>query len=150
MKRTWTAGLTAAVIATIVLSGCGGSSSSTTKATATQASASGKPSYCADVASLEQSVKGLRQVKPIQNGTQSLEKAFTQVKSDAQALVSSVKDTFSSQATALKSSVDQLSATVGDFAKSPSTATLSTLKSQIASLGTSVKSVASATSGQCK
>lgn len=141
----------AAVLLTVgvLAAGCGGVSSSTSTNAAKTSTSTGKPAYCSELTSLQQSVKALSNVHVVKNGTKALESAVTQVKNDAAALESAVKGEFSAQTSALKSSVEQLTATTKELTTAPSQATLSKIPAEVSAVSTSVKNFASAASSKC-
>ena len=134
-----------------MVSACGssGSSSSTRSSTTTGNASTTKPSYCASLTSLEQSVKTLAGVRPAKNGTQALKSAFTEVANQASALAGELKSEFSTQTAALKQSLDSLSSTVKEVTSSPSKANLSQVSGQVAAVSTAVKNLAGAASPKC-
>src|SRR5450432_2492502 len=80
---------------------------------------SSKPAYCSDRTSLENSVKGLKNVD-LKNGLSGLKSQLTTIQSDATALVSSAKSDFPTQTSAVKTSVQTLTAAAKNLSTSPS------------------------------
>jgi hypothetical protein len=117
-----------------LLAGCGSSS---------------KPSYCASVTNLENSIKAVPSTNVVANGTTALESAFTKIKNDANALISSAKTDFPTETSALKSSIDSLSSTVEGLKGSPSAATLAALAGQASAVVTAADNFTSATKSKC-
>lgn len=126
--------LACAVTATLLaLTACGGSS---------------KPAYCSDRTSLENSVKGLKNVD-LKNGLSGLRSQLTQIQSDATALVSSAKSDFPTQTSAVKTSVQTLTASAKTLSSSPSVSQIAKIAGDAAAVSTSVKGFVDATSSKC-
>lgn len=122
------------LVATVfLLSACGGS---------------GKPAYCSSVKNLQQSVKDLANVKPVQNGTSSVTAAVNKVKDNANAVISSAKSDFSSETQALKTAVNTLVTSVKQL-PTATASTLPALPTQIAAVGTAATNLVNATQSKC-
>ena len=109
---------------------------------------SGKPAYCADRTSLQNSIKGLTSLN-VSSGVSGLKTQVTAIQSNANALVSSAKSDFPSQTSAITSSVDALKSSVAGLSSSPSAAQIATVTKDAASVVSSVKNFTDATSSQC-
>jgi TolA-binding protein len=81
----------------------------------------GKPQYCSDRSTLQQSVSGLNNVQVSQGGgVDQLKSQLAKVESDANALAKSAKSDFPSESSALQSSVKALKTAVQGLPASPS------------------------------
>jgi hypothetical protein len=109
---------------------------------------SSKPSYCSHVSDLQQSVKDLANVKPIQNGTKSVTDALNKVKDNAQATVDAAKKDFPSETSAVSSAVSNLASAVRQL-PSATASTLAALPGQIQAASTAVTDLANATNSKC-
>jgi hypothetical protein len=118
----------AAVMALVVLAGCGSST----------------PNYCTDRANLENSVKGLTSAS-----ISDLKSHLAQIQSDANALVESAKNDFPSQTSAISTSVSALKNSVTALPSDPSREQIATVTKNAAAVASSVKSFTDATSSQC-
>jgi hypothetical protein len=123
----------ACLVLVALLSGCGSSS---------------KPSYCSKVSDLQQSIKDLSNVKPIQNGTASVTDALNKVKDNTQATIDAAKKDFPSETSALSASINNLATTVKQL-PSATASTLAALPSQIQAASTAVTDLADATKSKC-
>ena len=122
-------------IAALVAAGCGGDD---------------EPAYCEDVADLQVSVDDVKNVELSESGALStLQGELPQVRSDANAVVSSAKQDFPSQTSALKSSVSTLSTTIEQLPASPTAQQLAPLVQEISSVVTAAQALDSATSSAC-
>ena len=110
---------------------------------------SSKPAYCGDLTSLQDSIKGLKNLDTSTGVVSGLQSQLTKIQSDASALVSSAKSDFPNETTAIKSSVDALSVTVKALPSSPSATDIATLTRQGGSVVTAVNSFTDATSSKC-
>jgi hypothetical protein len=120
----------------IAVAGCSSSTSSS------------KPAYCAHRTSLENSVKGLKNVN-IGNETSGLKAQVSKIESDATAVVNSAKSDFPSQTSAITSSVDTLKNSVAALPSSPSAAQIAGVTTDTASVVSSVNSFKEATNSKC-
>jgi hypothetical protein len=123
----------AVLAALLALTACGGSS---------------KPAYCSDRTSLENSVKGLKNVD-LKNGLSGLQSQLKTIQSDATALVSSAKSDFPTQASAVKTSVQTLTGAAKSLSTSPSVSQITKIAADAAAVSTSVKGFVDATSSKC-
>jgi hypothetical protein len=133
-RASWRLAMVAvAVVALVVLAGCGGSS---------------KPAYCSDRTNLENSVKGVTSLKlsGIISGLQSQVKT---IQSDATSLVDSAKSDFPSQTSAVKTSVNALSSAVTALPSNPSATQIAAVATSAAGVASSVKSFVDASSSKC-
>jgi hypothetical protein len=128
--------LAAVLCAGALVSGCGGSSSST-------------PSYCKDRSNLESSVKGLTSVDLKSGGTSALKAQLEKVQSDAKALVSSAKSDFPSQTDAISASVTSLETSAKQLPSSPSVGQVAAVAAGASSVATALKGFTDATSSKC-
>lgn len=110
----------------------------------------GKPQYCSDRSNLEQSVKGIGDVKLLQSGgLKNLQAQLQKVESDARALAGSAKSDFASQTKAIESSVSTLKTDVQQLPSSPTPAQLSRVVSDVKAVGTAFGDFKDATSSKC-
>lgn len=114
----------------------------------TACGSSSKPAYCSDRTSLENSVKGLKNVD-LKNGLSGLRSQLDKIQSDATALVSSAKSDFPTQSSAVKTSVQTLTAAVKSLSTNPSVAQIAIIASDASAVSTSVKGFVGATSSKC-
>ena len=122
-------------IAALVAAGCGGDDN---------------PDYCENVADLQVSIDDVKAVQLSERGALStLQAELPQVRSDANAVVSSAKQDFPSQTSALKSSVSKLSTTIEQLPASPTAQQLAPLSQEISSVVTAAQDLDSATSSAC-
>src|SRR5271170_276278 len=121
-----------AVVGAVAMAGCGSS----------------PPAYCANRASLENSVKGLTSLT-VSSGISGLQAQVKKIQSDATTVVSSAKSDFPSQTSAITSSVDALKSAVKQLSSSPSAAQIATVTADAASVVSSVKSFTDATNSKC-
>lgn len=121
-----------AVVGLVVLVGCGG----------------GKPAYCADRASLENSIKGLKDLNN-SSGISGLEEQLKKIDNDATKVASSAKSDFPSETSAIKSSVDVLKSTIQALPSSPTAAEIATVAAKGASMVSAVKNFMDASSSKC-
>ena len=122
-------------IAALVAAGCGGDD---------------KPAYCENVADLQESVDDVKNVQLTDSGALStLQTDLPQIRSDANAVVSSAKEDFPSQTSALKSSVSKLSTTIDQLPSSPTVQQLAPLAQQVAGVVTAAQDLSSATNSAC-
>ena len=122
-------------VAAVVAAGCGGDD---------------KPGYCENVADLQVSVDDVKNVQLTDSDALStLQGELPQVRSDANAVVSSAKQDFPSQTDALKSSVSELSTTIEQLPASPTAQQLAPLAQEVSSVVTAAQDLDSATSSAC-
>jgi hypothetical protein len=114
----------------------------------TACGSSSKPAYCSDRTSLENSVKGLKNVD-LKNGLSGLKSQLTTIQSDATALVSSAKSDFPTQTSAVKTSVQTLTAAAKNLSTSPSVSQITKIAGDAAAVSTSVKGFVDATNSKC-
>jgi hypothetical protein len=100
------------------------------------------------VTDLENSVKELKNVNPIKNGTSAVTSAFDKIKTNADAVVNSAKSDFPSQTKALNDSINALATSVKSLSSAPATA-IPALPSQVAAAKSAVDGFSSATSSKC-
>lgn len=131
-RKLTCAAATAVVLAS--LAGCGSSS---------------KPSYCASLTNLEQSVKAVPTTDVIKNGTSALKANVDKVVTNAQAVVDSAKKDFPNETGAITTAVDSLKTTVSDLQKNATPALVVQAAGNVASLGTAVKNFSSSASSKC-
>lgn len=116
---------------------------------ALSACGSSKPAYCGNRSSLEDSIKGLKNLDVSAGVANAVRSQLTKIQSAASALVSSAKSDFPSETAAITSSVDALSVTVKAFPSSPSAAEIGTLVRQASGVVTSVTKFTDATASKC-
>ena len=109
---------------------------------------SGKPAYCSDRTSLQNSVKGLTSLNA-SSGVSGLESQVKTIQSDASTVVSSAKSDFPSETSAITSSVDALKSSVAALSSSPSAAQIATVAKNASSVVSSVKSFIDASNSKC-
>lgn len=113
------------------------------------ASGCGKPSYCADLTTLQDSVKALPG-QATSGGVSGLESQLKTVESDAKALTASAKSDFPDQTSAIESSIDQLKTSVTGLSEKPSTKQLAAIGINASAVVNSVQSFQAATKDACK
>ena len=133
VARRSAAAICIALVAVVLLAGCGGSS---------------KPAYCSARTNLETSIKGLTGLN-VSGGISGLQAQFKKIQTDATALVSQAKGDFPSQTSAIKSSLSALESSVGSLTGSPSAGQIATIASNASAFANAVKSFVSATSSKC-
>ncbi len=161
MLRLWSA-LAPVTVCAVLLAGCGSSNSSTSSSntsvttsatsggTATTSTAAGtKPAYCTSLSSLEQSLKALKGVNVVKNGTSALQSAVSQVQTNATAVVNDAKREFAKETADLKTSVDTLGASVKAFASPPTSSQVKALPAQVSAVAMATKNLATSTSPKC-
>ena len=122
-------------IAALVAAGCGGDD---------------KPAYCENVADLQVSVDDVKNVQLTDSGALStLQTELPQVRSDADAVVSSAKQDFPDETSALKSSVSTVATTIEQLPASPTAQQLAPLAQEISGVVTAANALDSATSSAC-
>ena len=122
-------------IAALVAAGCGGDDA---------------PDYCENVADLQVSVDDVKSVQLSESDALStLQGELPQVRSDANAVVSSAKEDFPNETSALKSSLSKLSATIEQLPASPTAQQLAPLAQEISSVVTAAQDLDGATSSAC-
>ena len=122
-------------IAVLVAAGCGGDDA---------------PDYCENVADLQVSVDDVKSVQLTDSDALStLQGELPQVRSDANAVVSSAKQDFPNETSALKSSISKLSTTIEQLPASPTAQQLAPLAQEINSVVTATQDLDSATSSAC-
>jgi hypothetical protein len=132
MTRAPLAALPAAALIAVVLAGCG------------------KPAYCEDRSNLENSIKGITDVKVVQSGgVQQLKSQLGKVESDAKALVSSAKNDFAAESNAIESSVTQLKTAIGALPSSPSPQQVVTVTADAKAVVTAFQKFKDATDSKC-
>jgi hypothetical protein len=114
----------------------------------TACGSSSKPAYCSDRTSLENSVKGLKNVD-LKNGLSGLQSQLNQIHTDATTLVSSAKSDFPTETSAVKTSVQNLTAAAKSLSTSPSVSQITKIASDAAAVSTAVKGFVDATSSKC-
>jgi hypothetical protein len=118
-------------VALLALAGCGG-----------------KPAYCSDRTTLQESVKDLPTATS-SSGISGLTSQITTIKSDAASLVDSAKSDFPSETSAVKSSVDTLSSAVKALPSSPSATQIAAIGANAASVVSSVNGFVDASNSKC-
>ena len=122
-------------VAALVGAGCGGDDA---------------PAYCENVADLKVSVDDVKNVELGESDALStLQTELPQIRSDANAVVSSAKEDFPSETSALKSSVSKVSTTIEQLPASPTAQQLAPLAQEISSVVTAAQDLDSATSSAC-
>jgi len=135
---TWIArAVYVAALGLVGLAGCGSSSSS-----------SSKPAYCSARTSLENSIKQVTSLTP-SSGIGALEAAFTNIKTDANTVISQAKGDFPSETSAIKSSVDSLTTAVSALESNPSPGNIATVTDAACNVVSSFKSFVDATQSKC-
>lgn len=100
-----------------------------------------EPSYCSDRSDLEESVQGLRDVRPTESGAiDRIRSQVGEVQTDASALVDSAQADFPDETGELRTSVDALEQSVQAVPESPS-------REQVVAVGADVTAVVSAADG---
>ena len=118
----------------LVSAGCGGSD---------------KPAYCSNVSDLQQSVDDLKGVKVESGALSTLKTDVQEVRSNADAVVSSAKQDFPSETSALESSLSSLSTAVDQLPAAPTAEQLASLVPMVSSVVTAADGLKSATSSAC-
>ena len=132
---TWIArAVYVAVLGLVGLAGCGSSSS--------------KLAYCSARTSLENSIKQVTSLSP-SSGIGALEAAFTNIKTDANTVISQAKGDFPSQTSAIKSSVDSLTTAVSALESNPSPSNIATVTGAAGNVVSSFKSFVNASKSKC-
>jgi hypothetical protein len=133
--RVMMVGAVALLAAALVAVGCGGDDA---------------PDYCENVADLQESVDDVKNVQLSESGALStLQTDLSQIRSDANAVVSSAKEDFPDETSALKSSVSSLSTTLKQLPASPTAQQLAPLAQEISSVVTAADGLSSATNSAC-
>lgn len=109
---------------------------------------SGKPAYCADRTSLQNSVKGLTSLNA-NSGISGLKSQLSKIETNAGKVVSSAKSDFPSQTSAITSSVNALKSSVATLPPNASAAEIATVARSAASVVSSVQSFMSASNSKC-
>lgn len=109
---------------------------------------SSTPAYCADRASLQDSVKGLTNLNA-SSGISGLKAQIAKIQADATGVVNSAKSDFPSETSAITSSVDALKTSVGALSSSPSAAQIAAVGRDAASVVSSVTNFKNATNSKC-
>ena len=131
---TWIArAVCVAVLGLVGLAGCGSSS---------------KPAYCSARTSLENSIKQVTSLSP-SSGIGALEAAFTNIKTDANTVISQAKGDFPSETSAIKSSVDSLTTAVSALESNPSPGNIATVTGAASNVVNSFKSFVDASKSKC-
>jgi hypothetical protein len=112
--------------------------------------ACGQPDYCSDRTNLEQSVKGLGNVKLTESGgVDRLKSQLKKIQSDAKQLASSAKSDFPSETDQLNSSVTALEKSAQALPSSPSASELKGLVTELAAVAGASQKFVSATDSKC-
>lgn len=109
----------------------------------------GKPDFCEDRTTLENSVKGLPSAAT-SGGVNGLESQLTQVESDAKALIDSAKSDYPNESSAIQSSINQLKLSAENLPEKPSAAQLAAVGLNASAVVNSVKAFSAATDESCK
>jgi hypothetical protein len=121
------------VLGLVALAGCGSSS---------------KPAYCSARTSLENSIKQVTSLSP-SSGIGGLDAAFTNIKTDANTVISQAKGDFPSETSAIKSSVDSLTTAVNALKSNPSPSNIATVTGAASNVVSSFKSFVDASKSKC-
>ena len=121
------------VLGLVALAGCGSSN---------------KPAYCSARTSLENSINEVTSLSP-SSGISALQAAFTNIKTDANAVVSQAKSDFPSETSAITSSVDALTSAVSALTANPSASQIATVVSAAGNVVSSFKSFVDASKSKC-
>ncbi len=127
--------LAVALAAALLLgaAGCGGSS---------------KPGYCGERTRLEDSIKGLTSLNPV-NGLSGVEAQLKTIQSDANALVASAKSDFPTETGAVRTSIDTLVNSIRALPSNPSAAQIASLATDASSVVNAVRGFVDATKSKC-
>ena len=110
----------------------------------------GKPQYCSDRSTLQQSVSGLNDVQVTQSGgVDRLKTQLTKVESDANALAKSAKSDFPSESSAVQSSVKSLKSAVQALPASTSRQLLVTVAANVKATVAAFDNFKTATDSKC-
>lgn len=102
----------------------------------------GKPAFCEDRTTLEQSVKGLPGAAT-SGGVSGLQAQVTKVQTDANALIASARSDFPTESKTLEDSINQLETSVTSLPTSATGAPEKPSKTQLAAIGLNVSAVVS-------
>lgn len=109
----------------------------------------GKPQFCEDRTTLQESVKSLPSAAT-SGGVSGLEAQVSKVEADAKTVIDSAKDDFPSETAAIESALNQLKASVNDLPEKPSTSQLAGLAINATAVVSSVNTFVTATDEECK
>lgn len=110
----------------------------------------GKPQYCSDRSTLQQSVSGLNDVQVTQSGgVDRLKTQLTKVESDANALAKSAKSDFPSESSSVQSSVKSLKSAVQALPASTSRQLLVTVAASVKATVAAFDNFKTATDSKC-
>lgn len=110
----------------------------------------GKPQYCSDRSTLQQSVSGLNDVQVTQSGgVDRLKTQLTKVESDANALAKSAKSDFPSESSSVQSSVKSLKSAVQALPASTSRQLLVTVAANVKATVAAFDNFKTATDSKC-
>lgn len=121
-----------ALSSTFVAAGCGG-----------------KPQFCEDRTTLQESVKSLPSAAT-SGGVSGLEDQVSKVEADAKTVIDSAKDDFPTETAAIESALNQLKTSVNDLPEKPSTSQLAGLAINASAVVSSVNAFVTATDEECK
>lgn len=121
-----------ALLAVFVAAGCGG-----------------KPQFCEDRTTLQESVKSLPSAAT-SGGVSGLEDQVSKVEADAKTVIDSAKGDFPTETAAIESALDQLKTSVSDLPEDPSTSQLAGLAINASAVVSSVNAFVTATDQECK
>jgi uncharacterized membrane protein HdeD (DUF308 family) len=116
----------------VVASGCGG-----------------KPEYCANLTTLQASVKSLPS-EATKGGVSGLKTQLTTIESQAKTLAASAKSDFPTESSAVESSVAQLSSSVSGLTEKPAAAEIAALGLNASAVVNSVQAFTAATKSECE
>ncbi len=139
-----------AVAAVMVLGACSSSSNDNSSATPTgvvaSSSSTSSPAAdeCAALQTLQDSIRSLLAVQPVQQGTQGVQDALTQVGNDIGPAASAASSELAPQIDALKQAVQAMSDTISNAGTAGATATATQLASELPAVGTAWGALTSA------
>lgn len=109
----------------------------------------GKPQFCDDRTTLQESVKSLPSAAT-SGGVSGLEAQITKVETDAKTLIDSAKSDFPSESSAIENALNQLKSSVSGLPEKPSTSQLAGIVINATAVVNAVNSFVSATDEECK
>ena len=102
---------------------------------------SDKPDYCSNVSDLQQSVDDVKNIQLESGALSALQTGLQEVRTDANAVVSSAQQDFPSETSALRSSVSSLSTAIEQLPSSPTAQELAALVPEINSTVTAANNL---------
>lgn len=133
----------AAAIAVVAATGCSSSSKSSSGTSTTGGS------VCTSRANLKTSVAALTDPQVLKEGKASVQSAVDTVKTDFDALASSVKATYQPQVDAVKSAMTGLQTAVGNFGSGNALGNLQAVGSAVSNVGTTTTALVTALKAEC-